>query len=93
LGAGNDSPGGLPKGDGDFFQLTGKIRGLLGQIETQSQDGERKAAGAGDRLHQQAGQLLIFPKKVVGPLEAGFDSAERLNRVSCSQGSKDGKKG
>jgi hypothetical protein len=36
---------------------------------------------------------LIFPKKVVGPLEAGFDSAERLNRVSCSQGSKDGKKG
>jgi hypothetical protein len=36
---------------------------------------------------------LIFPKKVVGPLEAGFDSAERLNSVSCSQGSKDGKKG
>ena len=41
LRPGNDSSGGLPKRDGDFFQLTRKICDLLGEIETQSQNGER----------------------------------------------------
>ena len=93
LRPGNNSSGGLPKRDGDFFQLARKIRSLLGKIETQSQDGERQAAGTGDGFHQQAGQLLIFPKKVVRPLQGGCESGERLNGIRGGQGAENGKQG
>jgi len=93
LRPGNEPSGGLPERDGDFFQLTRKIRSLLGEIETQSQNGERQAAGTGDGFHQQAGQLLIIPKKVVGPLEGGFESGERLHGIRRGQGAEDGKQG
>ena len=93
LGARNHPPRGLAKGDRDLFEFAGKIGSLLGKIEAQPQDGEREPARAGHGFDQQAGELLIFPKKIVGPLQAGFKAGERFHGIRRGQGAKDGEQG
>lgn len=93
LGARDDPPGGLAKGYGDLFQFAGKVGGLLGEIQAKTKNGEGQASGAGDGLDQQSGQFLIFPKKIVGPLENSFEIGQGPDRVRSREGSENGQQG
>ncbi len=90
LGAGNDSARGLVQGNRAFFEIAGKIRDLVGEVEAESQNGERETTGACDGFDQQSGQLLIFPKEVVGPLETGLHMSEDADRIRGRQGTNEG---
>jgi len=93
LGSGDDPPGGLAEGDGDLFQFAGKIGRLLSEVQAEAKYGERQPTGAGDGFDQQAGQLLVFPMKVVGPLENGFEIGQGTDRVRSGKGSENGQQG
>ena len=63
----------------------------MGEVEAESQNGEGETTRARDSFDQQAGQLLTFPKEVVGPLEAGLQMGEGADRIRDSQRTDEGK--
>ena len=91
LGAGHVSARGLAQGNGAFFEIAGKICRLVDEVEAESQNGEGETTWARDGFDQKPGQLLILPKEVVRPFQAGLQLGQGADRVGRRQRTEEGK--
>lgn len=63
------------------------------EVEAKAEEGERGLVGAGDGFDEEACELAILEKEIVGPFEGGFDFGEGADGVGGGEGAEEREEG
>ena len=62
------------------------------KIETEAEEGEGGLIFSGDGLNQEACKFSVLQKKIVGPLQRGFQTGEGADGIGGREGAEEGEK-